>query len=100
MIEISPPRSCTNLAQILNSSDALMEGCESMTFSNQDRELASIFKDLYNIDFTGRNTNIKMSRVKGCFCSGTVVNLIKKKKKKLTEAEIKVIEKDLDYAPI
>ena len=80
MIEISPPRSCTNLAQISNSSDALMEGCESMTFSNQDRELASIFKDLHNIDFTGRNTNIKMSQIKGYFCSGTVVNLKKKKK--------------------
>ena len=35
MIETSPPRLCTNSAESLNSSDVLMEGCGSTTFSTQ-----------------------------------------------------------------
>ena len=46
MIETSPPQLCTNSAESLNSSNVLMEGCYSMTFSTQDRELVSILEDL------------------------------------------------------
>ena len=46
MIETSPPWLCTNSAESLNSSNVLMEGCYSMTFSTQDRELVSILEDL------------------------------------------------------
>ena len=35
MIETSSPRLCTNSAESLNSSDVLMEGCGSTTFSTQ-----------------------------------------------------------------
>ena len=97
MIETSPPRLCTNSAESPNSSNVLMEGCDSMTFSTQDRELVSILEDLQNIDFTGHNNSTETSRLKGYFCSETVFNL---SKKVLTEAEIKVLEKGLDYAPI
>ena len=95
MIETSPPRLCTNSAP--NSSNVLMEGCDSMTFSSQDREFVSILEDLGNIDFTGDNSSTESSPLKGCFCSETVFNL---SKKVLTEAEIKIFEKGLDYVPI
>ena len=59
--------------------------------------MVSILEDLQNIDFTGHNNSTETSRLKGYFCSETVFNL---SKKVLTEAEIKVLEKGLDYAPI
>ena len=65
MIETSPPRLCTNSAESPNSSNVLMEGCDSMTFSTQDRELVSILEDLQNIDFTGHNNTTEKSRLKG-----------------------------------
>ena len=61
MIETSPPQLCTNSAESLNSSNVLMEGCDSMTFSTQDRELVSILEDLPNIDFTGHNKSTETS---------------------------------------
>ena len=47
--------------------------------------------------FTSHNNSTETSRLKGCFCSETVFNL---SKKVLTEAEIKVLGKGLDYANI
>ena len=49
MIETSPPRLCTNLVESSNLSNVLMEGCDSMPFSTQDRGLVSILDDLKNI---------------------------------------------------
>ena len=97
MIETSPPRLCTNSAESPNSSNVLMERCDSMTFSTQDRELVSILEDLQNIDFTAHNNSTETSRLKGCFCSEIVFNL---SKKVFTKTEIKVLEKGLDYAPV
>ena len=97
MIETSPFRLCTNSVESPNPSNILMEGCDSMTFSTQDRELFSILEDLQNIDFTAHNNSTETSRLKGYFCSETVFNL---SKNVLTEAEIKVLEKGLDYGPI
>ena len=96
IIETSPLRLRTNSAESPNSSNVLMEGCNSMTFSAQDRELVSTLEYLQNIDFTAHNNSTETSRLKGYFCSETVFNL---SKKVLTEAEIKVLEKGLDYAP-
>ena len=59
--------------------------------------MVSILEDLKNIDFTAHNNSTETSQLKGCFCLETVFNL---RKKVLTEAEIKVLEKGLDYAPI
>ena len=78
MIETSPPRLCTNSAESPNSSNVLMEGCDSMTFSTQDRELVSILENLQNIDFTGHNNSTETSQLKGYFCSETVFSLSKK----------------------
>ena len=58
MTETIPPRLCTNSAESPNSSNVLMEGFDSMTFSTQDRELISILEDLQNIDFTGHTTTV------------------------------------------
>ena len=97
IIETSLPRLCTNSAESPNSCNVLNEGCDSMTFSTQDRELVFILEDLQNIDVTAYNNSTETSRLKCYFCSETVFNL---SKKVLTEAEIKVREKGLDYAPI
>ena len=59
--------------------------------------MVSILEDLQNIDFTTHNSSTETSRLKDYFCSETVFNL---SKKVLTETEIKVLEKGLDYAPI
>ena len=97
MIETSPPRLCTNLVESPSSSNVLMEGCDSMTISIEDRELVSILEDLQNNDFTGHKNSTETSRLKGYFYSETVFSL---SKKALTEAEIKVLEKGLHYAII
>ena len=78
MIETSPPLLCINSAESPNSSNILMEGCDSMTFSPQDRELVFILEDLQNIDLTAHNNSTETSRLKGYFCSETVFNLSKK----------------------
>ena len=78
MIETSPPQLCANSAETPNSSNVLMEGCDSMTFSTQDREAVSILEDLQNIDFTAHSVSTETIRLNGYFCSGTVFNLSKK----------------------
>ena len=40
---------------------------------------------------------ISKTRLSGCFCSDTVFNL---SRRVLTEIEMKIVEKGLDYAPI
>ena len=64
-----------------------MEGCHSV----------SLIENLQNFDFTSHSNSTETSRLKGYFFSETVFNL---SKKVLTEAEIRVLEKGLDYAPI
>ena len=61
MTETSLPRLRTKTAESPNSSNVLMEGCDSMTFSTQDRELVSILEGLQNIDFTGHNNSTETS---------------------------------------
>ena len=61
MTETSLPRLRTKTAESPNSSNVLMEGCDSMTFSTQDRDLVSILEDLQNIDFTGHNNSTETS---------------------------------------
>ena len=68
MIESNPPQLYTNSAEPPNFANVLKEGCDSMTFSTQDRELVSILEDLKNINFTGHNNSTETSRLKGYFC--------------------------------
>ena len=46
LIETSHPWLCINSTESPNSSNVLMEGCDSMAFSTQDKELVSLLQDL------------------------------------------------------
>ena len=66
--------------------------------SFQDDELLRILKDLQNKKSVNSNTNCSdNTRISGYFCSDTVFNL---NRRVLSEDEIKVLEKELDFAPI
>ena len=64
----------------------------------QDEGFVKILKDLDCSKITSENANLyDESRFSGYFCSDTVFKLIKRV---LSEIEIKILEKCLDYAPI
>ena len=70
--------------------------------SSQDMEVLEILEELEsnaNANFTGceHKYNTDDSRMKGHFCPDTVFNL---SNKVLTDGEIKVVQKILDFAPI
>ena len=75
----------------------MVESNETEIFSTQDRELTSISEDLENIDNKREANATEETRLSGYFCSDTIFNL---SRKVLTDSEIKVLEKGLDYAPI
>ena len=78
------PTLCTNSAEVSNSS--------SLVTSQKDEELLSILEE-------GLQHNKMPERIafKGYFCSYIVFNL---SRKVLSEAEIKTLEKGLNFAPI
>ena len=96
-METTPPTLCTNSSECQNSSCSLVESNETEFFSTQDRELASILEDLENIDNNREANATEKNRLSGYFCSDTIFNL---SRKVLTDSEIKVLEKGLDYALI
>ena len=96
-IKTTPPTLCTNSSECQNSSCSLVESNETEFFSTQDRELASILEDLENIDNNREANATEKNRLSGYFCSDTIFNLTRNV---LTDSEIKVLEKGLDYAPI
>ena len=70
--------------------------------SSQDMEVLEILEELEsnaNANFTGceHKYNTDDSRMKGYFCPDTVFNL---SNKVLTDDEIKVVQKSLDFFPI
>ena len=71
--KLVPPEPNQNKTAVLNDSSTSKKNSEDIGFFTED------------------------GRLKGFFCSKTVFNLTKKI---LTEAEIKVLEKGLDFAPI
>ena len=100
----TPPNICVNTSLFHNSSNFVLETTEteSVLLSTQDMEVLEILEELENnanANFTGceHKYNTDDSRMKGYFCSDTVFNL---SNKVLTEDEIKVLEKGLDFAPI
>ena len=87
-----------------NSSNFVSETLETepVMLSAQDVEVLEFLEELENnanANFTGceRKYNTDDSRMEGYFFSDTVFNL---SNKVLTEDEIKVLEKGLDFAPI
>ena len=70
---------------------------DGLGLSSQDRELISILDELQDISVTGSSNNKDSTRLTGFFYSETVFNLCNRA---LTDAEIEILEKGLDYAPI
>ena len=83
---------------MLNSFNSLENSTpQSLALTSQDRELVSILDELQNGSVTGPSNNTDSTRLTGYFCSEMVFNL---SSRVLSDAEIKVLEKGLDYAPI
>ena len=93
-VEISPPKVCTNSASSSNASDSIAVEDNPTILSSQNEEIFSILEELQRKSKAFNNSN---DRISGYFCSDTVLNL---SEKVLTDIEIKVLEKALDYAPI
>ena len=100
----TPPDVCVDTSLSHNSSNFVSGTTESepVMLSTQDMEVLEILEELKsnaNGNFTccEHKFNTEDSRMKGYFCSDTVFNL---SNKVLTEDEIKVLEKGLEFAPI
>ena len=97
-IEISLPSICTNSAETQNSSDSFDQSvADTEYFTSQNRELISILEELQNNTVTVSHNSTETTRLTGHFCSDIVFNL---SNRVLADAEISVLEKGLDYAPI
>ena len=96
-IETTPITLCTSSSECRNSSCLLLESNKAEIFSTQDRELASILEDFENVDNNREACATEKTRLSGYFCSDAIFNL---SRKVLTDSEIKVLVKGLDYAPI
>ena len=90
-----PPDLCANSAEVSNSSNSQISENDANVFFSQDEELLSILQDLQ--PNSSSETNSSSKRIGGCFCSDTVFNL---SSKVLTDTEINILEKGLDFAPI
>ena len=90
-----PPDICTNLAEVSNSSNSQISQNNGNVFSSQDEELLFILQDLQQNSSSEANSSSK--GIGGYFYSDTVFNL---RSKVLTNTEINVLEKGLDFAPI
>ena len=93
LIETSLPTICTNPAHVTNHSCSSVEEKYTL-FSTQDKEIFPILEEL---EETANVFAISKTRLCGYFGSDTVFNL---SRRILTEIEIKIVEKGLDYAPI
>ena len=93
-VDISPPKVCTNSTSSSNASDSIAVEGNPTILSSQNEEIFSILEALQRKSKAFNNSN---DRISGYFCSDTVLNL---SEKVLTDIEIKVLEKALDYAPI
>ena len=100
----SPPMLTMDSSSAMNNSDFHSSDVKDEIFNTQDREFLSVLENLMGIDdplhSQNKNINVKVTtegRISGYFCSDTVFNL---SHRVLTETEIKVLEKGLDYVPI
>ena len=104
--EIIPSRLSTNSAEIQIFSHFLENSTpDSFCLTSQDWELISLLDELQNTSVTGPNSNTNSTRLIGYFCSETVFNLSNRtvfnlSNRALSDAEINILEKGLDYAPI
>ena len=90
----APPCLYTNSAEAPNSSHSITSQKNLIELSLQEEVLLSILGNL-NIEMP-ENINV-ISRIQGYFSSDTVFDL---SKKVLSETEMKLIAKGLDFAPV
>ena len=98
-IQTSPPVRFTNSSTSRNTLNTSENMFDLAFLSTQDEDLVNILEELQNrTEVSGDNiTEITSSNcLKGYFCSHTVFNL---SHRVLPDAEIKILEKDLDFAP-
>ena len=93
-IDTSPPSLCTNSAHRSSDSGSPNGKRNEPLFCTQDKEILSVLEELEHVQSTSITDRDRMS---GCFCSDTVFTL---SKNALSDMDIKILEKGLDYAPI
>ena len=99
-IQTSPPVTVTNSSTSRNTSNISENMFELDFFSSQDENLVNILEELQNrAEVLGDNiTEITSgNHLKGYLCSDTIFNL---SHRVLSDAEIKIFEKDLGFTPI
>ena len=96
--KITLPRLSINSEEMQISSNSLGNSTpDSLCLNSQDRELIFILDELQNISVTGPSNNTDSTRLTCYFCSEMVFYL---SNRALSDGEIKVLEKGLDYPPI
>ena len=83
-----------------NSSWSICPDIIKDVLNSQDQKLLSILEELQIFDHNlplGRSVNISAAPITGYFCSDTIINL---SNRVLTDIEIQVLEKGLDFTPI
>ena len=98
-IATSLPKMINNTSIASNSSNSFSKSGDFETFDTQDRELLDILEELGNVEKAKEHdVNVtSLGRLRGHFCSDTIFNL---SHRVLSDAEIKILEKGLDFAPI
>ena len=99
-IQTSPPVRVTNSSSSTNTSNISENTFDLDFLSLQDEDLVNILEELQNrMEVSGNNIteNTSSNRLKGHFCLDTIFNL---SHRVLSDAEIKILEKGLDFAPI
>ena len=94
-IQTSPHVRVTNSSLSINTSNIFENTFDLDLLSLQDEDLVNILEELQNRTEVSGNTS--SNRLKGHFCSDTVFNL---SHRVLSDAEIKILEKGFDFAPI
>ena len=87
------------MLRVSNSSNSFSKLGDFETFDTQDSELLDILEELGNLEKAKEHdVNVtSLGRLMGHFCSDTIFNL---SNRVLSDAEIKVLEKGLDFALI
>ena len=98
-IATSKSKITNNISIVSNSSDSFRKSGDFETFNTKNCKLLDILQELATVENTKEyDVNVtSLVRLRGHFCSDTIFNL---SQKVLSDAEIKVLEKGLDFAPI
>ena len=98
---VSPPNLIVDSSSSLNHSDTKVLDKEAALLTSQDKGLLSVLESIQNMNDSLNSRNqvsaASEGRLSGYFCSDTVFNL---RRKILTDTEIKILEKGLDFASV